>query len=67
MRQICNIVYHEITDGKTKAQITEVEVALTDPRDRAEVIERQNVESMRQLQSMGASGFIPPPPRRAGS
>lgn len=61
MRQVCNVVYHVLTDGKTPPQIAELEVALSDPRDRDKMVGQQNEESMKQLQTL--AGFIPPPPR----
>lgn len=63
MRQVCNVVYHVLTDGRTTAQIAELDVALSDPRDREKMIGRQNVEAMKQLQATGGHGFIRPPAR----
>lgn len=59
MEQICNLVYFRLTDGKTQAQIAELEVILSDPMDRERMIQRQNAESMKAL---GGFGMIAPKP-----
>lgn len=60
MRQVCNLVYHTLSEGRTAPQIAELEASLADPREREMKIGQQNEEAMKALQAMG--GFIPPPP-----
>ncbi len=59
MEQICNLVYFSLTENKTPAQIAELNVLLSDPRDREKMLERQNALAMEQL---GGLGMVGPPP-----
>lgn len=68
MREVCNLVYFKLTDGKSPPQIAEFDALIADPEDREEMIARQNAQAMRQLQA-GMSpgmGFIPPPKKSNG-
>jgi hypothetical protein len=69
MKQVCSLVYHLLTDGKTAPQIAEVETLLASPEEKDEMQARQNAAAMSALRGMGPAGFIaPPPPRhKAGS
>jgi hypothetical protein len=62
MEQICNLVYFTLMDGKTTAQIAELEVLLAEPTKKAEMIDRQNAEAQKQLSGFGLLG--PPPPKK---
>lgn len=69
MQQICNLVYAILIENRTTAQIAELDVLLSGPEDKEKMIERQNIEAMKQLEAqMGGAGMLiaPPPggPRR---
>jgi hypothetical protein len=57
MRQICNLVYFMLADGKTPPQIAELDTLLAGPDEKEEMLARQNAEAMKAL----GAGFIPPP------
>lgn len=61
MKQICNLVYFHMTDGKTPAQVAEIDVMLAPREDKQRLIEIQNAEAMK---SLGGFGMIPPPRRK---
>jgi hypothetical protein len=61
MKQICNLVYRTLTDGMSKVQIAEFETRLADPKEKEEMIARQNAEAMKALSGFGIGP--PPPPR----
>jgi hypothetical protein len=61
MREICNLVYFILSDGKTTAQKAELDVLLTDPAEKEKMIARQNAEAMKAL---GGMGMLMPPPAR---
>lgn len=62
MEQICNLVYFTLTDGKSRPEIAELEVLLSDPKDKETMISRQNEIAMEQLMSMGGLGMLAPSP-----
>lgn len=59
MKQICNFAYALLLENRTKPQIAELEVMLTEPDQKGEMIDRQNAEAMKAL---GMPGLIGPPP-----
>lgn len=59
MRQICNLAYALLVENRTKAQIAELEVLLSEPEKKEEMIDRQNAEAMAGLAGFG---MISPPP-----
>jgi len=61
MSQICNLVYFTLADGRTQAQIAELDVLLAEPTKKEEMIDRQNAEAMRAL---AGAGLLVPPPRK---
>lgn len=62
MKQICHFAYALLLENRTKPQIAELEVLLSEPEKKAEMIDRQNAEAMAGL---GGFGMISPkPPRR---
>lgn len=61
MRQICNLIYHRLTDGKSAAERAEIDVLLTEPRDKEKMIAKQNAEAMKQLMGTAPAGMIRPP------
>lgn len=63
MQQICNIVYHLLTEGKTTAERAQLDVLLTDPADKEKMIARQNAEAMKALSGMGMIPIVPSRPR----
>lgn len=67
MREVCNLVYFKLTDGKSPPQIAEFDALIADPKDREEMTARQNAQAMRQLQAgLGPGmGFIPTPPKKS--
>lgn len=63
MRQICNLAYAILIENRTTAQIAELDVILSGPAEKEEMIERQNQEAMKQLSAqMGAAGMLIAPP-----
>jgi hypothetical protein len=63
MRQICNLAYALLRENRTEAQLAELEMLLTEPDQKAELMERQNQESMRALQAAlppGVGLLVPP-------
>jgi hypothetical protein len=64
MRQLCNLAYHRMTDGKSAAQVAEIDTLLADPKDRELAIAEQNRIAMGEI-GIGMVG--PPPPRRRGA
>lgn len=66
MEQICNLVYYTLTEHSTTAQKAELDVALSDPKDREKMLERQNAIAMQQLMSQGGSSGMIVPPRPKG-
>lgn len=49
MRQICNLGYALLRENRTVPQLAELEMLLTEPDKKAELVEKQNAESMRAL------------------
>lgn len=64
MRQICNLVYSVLTEGMTAAQKAEIDVLLSGPEDREEMIAKQNAIAMKAIGGVGM--LVPPPPKKAG-
>jgi hypothetical protein len=64
MKQICNLAYHTLADGKTTVQIAELDAQLSPPDKKDEMIARQNAEAMKSLAGFGVG---PQPPRPRGS
>lgn len=69
MRQICNLAYAILLENRTAPQIAELELLLTEPDKKVELMEKQNQESMKALaRSLPAGvGLLMPPgglPRR---
>lgn len=60
MRQIAHLGYAILLKDRTKVQIAELEVLLTEPEKKGEMIDRQNAEAMSAL---GGFGLIPAPKR----
>jgi hypothetical protein len=65
MGQVCNLVYHRLTEGKSAPQKAEFDAMLVSPADKEEAIARQNEAAMKQLMG-GGVGFIPPPKKSNG-
>lgn len=63
MREICDLVYFVLSDGRTPAQKAELDTLLAGPDEKEEMLARQNAEAMKAIQAMGGGGFIPPPRR----
>jgi hypothetical protein len=61
LRQLVNFAYYNLSHALDRAQKAELDAALAGPQEREKVIDRQNMEAMRQL---GGFGLIAPPPRR---
>lgn len=61
MKEVCDLVYFILTDGKTPAQVAELNVLLSDPKEKEEMVARQNAEAMKVL---GAGPGMLVPPRR---
>lgn len=59
--QIVNLAYTALSMGRNRVQMAELEQMLAPPEDREKVVERANVESMKQL---GGYGMGPPPPAK---
>lgn len=57
MKQICDLVYFVLSDGRTAPQIAELNTLLAGPDEKEEMLARQNAEAMKAL----GQGFIPPP------
>ena len=62
MEQICNLVYFMLTDGKTAVQKAELDVLLSPPEDKDEMLAKQNAAAMKQLEGMGLP--LPMRPRK---
>jgi len=62
MKQIAHFGYALLLENRTKPQIAELEVLLTEPDKKAAMIDRQNAEAMATL---GGFGMIRPKPRDA--
>ena len=56
-RQLCNLAYATLAEGRNRAQLAELETLLADPKDKQEAIDRMNAESMSAL----GIGLIAPP------
>lgn len=65
MRQLCNFAYALLIKDRTPPQIAELEVLLSEPQKREEMIDRQNAEAMKALTGMPGGLLIPP--RRPGA
>jgi hypothetical protein len=65
MRQLCNLAYHQMIDGKSAAQIAEIDTLLTDPQEREMAVAEQNRIAMEAL--LSGPGMLGPPPRRRGA
>ena len=67
MRQLCNLAYAVLRENRTPAQLAELEMLLTDPKEKAELMEKQNAESMKELGRALPPGvgllFPPQPPK----
>jgi len=59
MQEVCDLVYFMLTDGKTPAQVAELNVLLSDPKEKEEMLARQNAEAMKAL-GLGVGMLIPP-------
>jgi hypothetical protein len=67
MRQVCNLAYAMLIEGRSKPQIAELEVMLTEPSKKDEMIQRQNAEAMEGLLALPqGGGLLVPMPRRDG-
>ena len=64
MEQICNLVYHTLAENRTTVQLAELDVLLSDPKDKERMLERQNATAMDALMSMGDVGMVGPRPPR---
>lgn len=62
MKQICNLAYALLLENRTKPQIAELEVLLSEPEKKEEMIDRQNAEAMAGL---GGFGMVVPKPSAA--
>lgn len=63
MRQICNLAYAILIENRTTPQIAELDVILSGPEDKEEMLEKQNVASMKELEArMGGAGMLIKPP-----
>lgn len=60
MKQIAHFGYAILLENRTKPQIAELEVLLSEPEKKEEMIDRQNAEAMAGL---GGFGLVPPPAR----
>jgi hypothetical protein len=63
MKQLCNLAYAVLLENRTPAQVAELEMLLTEPVKKAELMEQQNAEAMKELQRRmpPGVGLIPPP------
>lgn len=57
MRQLCNLAYATLAEGRDRVQMAELEQALAAPEEKQEVVDRTNRESMAAL---GMAPLIPP-------
>ncbi len=64
MKQICNLAYALLIENRTKVQIAELEVMLTEPERKDEMIQRQNQESMNVFAGAAPMGLLVPMPTR---
>jgi hypothetical protein len=66
MKQLCNLAYAILIENRTKPQIAELEVLLTEPTRKDEMIERQNAEAMKMLTGSlpGGMGLLVPFPKK---
>lgn len=68
MRQLCNLAYALLLENRTPAQVAELEMLLTEPVKKEELMERQNAEAMHELARLmppGVGLLVPPrPPRK---
>lgn len=67
MRQLCNLAYALLLENRTQVQIAELEMLLTEPVKKEELMERQNAEAMKELARRmppGVGLLVPPPPPR---
>jgi hypothetical protein len=65
MKQLCNLAYALLLENRTPAQVAELEMLLTEPVKKEELMERQNQEAMKELQRRmppGVGLLVPPPP-----
>jgi len=56
--ELVNVTYAHLTDGRDLKQVAEFDMQLAPPEKKTEMIDKQNMEAMRQLQAM-----MPPPGR----
>jgi len=63
MKQLCNLAYALLLENRTEAQKAELEMLLTEPIGKEELMEKQNQAAMRELERRMPSGLgllIPP-------
>jgi hypothetical protein len=63
MKQLCNLAYAVLLENRTPAQVAELEMLLTEPIKKAELMEKQNADAMKELQRRmpPGVGLIAPP------
>lgn len=61
MRQLCNLAYATLAEGRDRVQMAELEQALADPEEKQKVVDRLNRESMA---SLGIQPLIAPGVKR---
>ena len=63
MKQLCNLAYALLLENRTEAQRAELEMLLTEPIGKEELMEKQNQDAMRELERRmppGVGLLIPP-------
>lgn len=56
MRELCNLAYAALSQGRDRIQMAELEAALAPPEQKREIFDKVNAESMA---SLGMAPLIP--------
>lgn len=63
MRQILNLTYRVMSEGKTKIELARLQEDLTPPSEREAMISKRNMQSMRDAGLM-RHGMVGPAPKK---